>query len=158
MKLPDADIEFKVLDVTSKAFGEHEMIPRKYSCEGEDVNPPLEIKHIPETAKSLVIIVEGTDEPPHERVHWIVWNIPPVHKIHENEMPGDQGLNDFGRNSYSGPCPSSGTGHYSFKVYALDDLIELPEGSQRHELETAMSGHILAYGEITGLYKSHSKH
>ena len=145
--------DFKVLDVTSSAFGNRQTIPRKYTCEGDDVNPPLEIGRIPVEAKSLVLIVEDPDAPLGTWVHWLVWNIPVIHHIHENQIPGDQGLNDFGRNTYGGPCPPSGTHRYLFKVYALDDLIDLPEGSLRTHLEDAMRDHILAVGEIEGRYR-----
>lgn len=145
--------DFKVLDLTSSAFRNGQTIPRKYTCEGDDVNPPLDIGGIPEEAKSLALIVEDPDAPMGTWVHWLVWNIPVIHCIRENEIPGDQGLNDFGRNTYGGPCPPSGTHRYLFKIYALDDLLDLPEGSLRRDIEEAMSDHILAFGELEGRYK-----
>jgi Raf kinase inhibitor-like YbhB/YbcL family protein len=145
--------EYKVLIITSTAFNESDYIPALYTCEGEDINPPLDIKEIPEEAKSLVLIMEGTVEPKGIQSHWLVWNIPITHHIKENEIPGEQGMNDFGRINYGGPCPPSGTHRYIFKVYALETLLDLHEGSMKKDLENAMSSHIVAYGELVGLYK-----
>jgi Raf kinase inhibitor-like YbhB/YbcL family protein len=156
MQQPSFETEFKVLHVTSAAFGDKGNIPREYTCEAKDVNPPLEIGPIPEEAKSLALIFEDPDAPSGTWLHWLVWNIPILHHIHENEIPGDQGKNDFGRNEYGGPCPPSGKHRYIFKVYALDDLIDLPEGSTRDQVEDAMRSHIVAYGELAGVYKRSS--
>ena len=145
--------DYKALNVTSKAFSERGMIPAKYTCDGEDINPPLDLGLVPAEAKSLVLIIEDPDAPAGTWLHWLVWNIPVTHHLLEQEIPGEQGLNDFGRNAYGGPCPPSGTHRYFFKVYALDDLIDLPDGSTRREVEDAMRDHILAYGELVGLYK-----
>lgn len=151
--------EYKVLNVASAAFNNMGYIPRKYTCEGDNINPPLQIGPIPEEAKSLVLIIEDPDAPGGTWLHWLVWNIPASHRINENEIPGEEGLNDFGNTAYGGPCPPSGVHRYYFKVYALDDLIDLPGGSQRSKVEAAMRDHIVAYGELVGLYKkvSHRK-
>mgnify|MGYP003576707513 CR=1 FL=1 len=149
--------EFKALHLTSAAFGDKGNIPHEYTCDGGDVNPPLEIAAIPIEAKSLALIIDDPDAPTGTWLHWLVWNIPIIQHIRENEIPGEQGINDFGRNDYGGPCPPSGTHRYIFKVYALDDLIDLPEGSTRNQVEDAMYGHILAYGELTGVYKRVSR-
>jgi Raf kinase inhibitor-like YbhB/YbcL family protein len=156
MQQPSSPDGFKVLHLTSAAFSDKGNIPREYTCDGEDVNPPLEIGAIPLEAKSLALIFEDPDAPSGTWLHWLVWNIPIIQHIHENEIPGEQGMNDFNRNDYGGPCPPSGTHRYIFKVYALDDLIDLPEGSTRNQVEDAMRGHILAYGELTGVYKRSS--
>ncbi len=148
--------DFKVLHLTSAAFGDKGNIPSEYTCDGTDVNPPLEIGAIPLEARSLALIFEDPDAPSGTWLHWLVWNIPILQHIYENDIPGEQGLNDFGRNDYGGPCPPSGTHKYIFKVYALDDLIHLPEGSTRSRVEEAMQGHILAYGELAGVYKRSS--
>jgi Raf kinase inhibitor-like YbhB/YbcL family protein len=153
MQQTEVKADFKVLTVTSESFASKTVIPRKFTCEGEDVNPPLDIGGIPEETKSIVLIVEDPDAPSGTWLHWLVWNIPVTHHIHENEIPGDQGLNDFGRNIYGGPCPPSGTHRYFFKIYALDDLLDLPEGSLRKDVEDAMLDHIVAYGELEGRYK-----
>lgn len=153
MHQPEIQTDYKVLQIASTAFTANGNIPRMYTCEGEDINPPLDIQEIPSGAHSLAVIMEDPDAPGGTFLHWLVWNIPITHHINENEVPGEQGLNDFGRNSYGGPCPPSGTHRYIFKVYALDDLIDLPEGSLRKDVENEMRKHILAYGELTGVYR-----
>jgi Raf kinase inhibitor-like YbhB/YbcL family protein len=141
------------LTVTSPAFENNKFIPSKYTCDGDDVNPPLIIKGIPEATKSLVLIVDDPDAPMGTWDHWIVWNIPPTNKIEENSVPGTEGFNDFRRHSYGGPCPPSGTHRYFFKVYALDTKLNLDSNSRKKDIEKAMKGHILAQGELVGLYR-----
>ena len=145
--------EFRVLAVTSTAFHPNEFIPKKYTCEGEDINPPLDVGGFPQETKSLAIIIDDPDAPRGMWVHWVLWNIPITHHIDEKSIPGLQGWNDFGRNNYGGPCPPSGTHRYFFKVYALDATLELPANTTKQQLEQAMIGHILAFGELIGLYK-----
>jgi len=140
------------LTITCSAFENRGVIPAKYTCDGDDVNPPLSVDGIPEGTQSLVLIVDDPDAPMGTWDHWVVWNIPPVKKIEENSVPGTEGLNDFGRHSYGGPCPPSGTHRYFFKVYALDTKLDLDANSRKKNLERAMQGHILAKGEIIGLY------
>ena len=153
MQQTEIPTDYRALNITSPAFKAGGNIPTRFTCDGEDVNPPLEILHIPQEAKSLVLIVEDPDAPGGIWLHWLVWNIPVTHHIKESDIPGDQGVNDFGRNDYGGPCPPSGTHRYFFKIYALDDVLDLPEGSHRKEVEKAMQDHILAYGEVMGVYK-----
>ena len=143
----------KELVVTSPAFAQNGFIPTKYTCDGNDVNPPLKIEGIPKETESLVLIVDDPDAPMGTWDHWIVWNIPPVEKIGENSVPGVEGLNDFNRHSYGGPCPPSGTHRYFFNVYALDTKLDLDRNSRKKDVEKAMKGHILAKGQIIGLYK-----
>jgi len=128
-------------------------IPSTYTCEGNDINPPLDIEGIPDKAHSLVLIVDDPDAPGKTWVHWLVWNIPITHHIKENSVPGEQGWNDFKRIAWGGPCPPSGTHRYFFKVYALDTLLELSSKTTKKELEQAMGEHILAFGELVGVYK-----
>jgi len=149
----EARIDQKALRVSSPAFKPDGNIPSRYTCEGEDINPPLDIKQIPAEAKSMVLIIEDPDAPMGTWLHWLVWNIPIVHRINENEVPGDQGLNDFGKIEYGGPCPPSGIHRYYFNVYALDDLLDLPEGSSKSEVEAAMQNHIIANGQVMGVYQ-----
>jgi Raf kinase inhibitor-like YbhB/YbcL family protein len=156
MKLVDVREDYKLLILRSKAFENNCEIPRKYTCEGVNVNPPLQIDGIPAKAKSLVLIVDDPDAPGGTWVHWVVWNIPPTHQINEDEVPGVQGINDFGVNLYGGPCPPSGTHNYHFRVYALNALLDLPEGSSRHDVELAMDNHIIGYGELVGVYHKKS--
>jgi len=141
------------LTITSSVFENKEFIPSKYTCDGEDVNPPLTIERIPEKTKSLVLIVDDPDAPSGIWDHWIVWDIPPTNKIKEDSVPGVEGTNDFNKRSYGGPCPPSGTHRYFFKVYALDAKLNLDQGSRRAEIQEAMEGHILAKGELVGLYE-----
>jgi len=143
----------KELTISSPAFKNNGFIPAKYTCDGDDVNPPLNIEGIPKEAQSLVLIVDDPDAPAGTWDHWIVWDIPPIQKIEENSTPGTQGLNDFRRRSYGGPCPPSGTHRYFFKVYALDTKLRLDPNSRKKGVESAMKGHIIAQGQIIGLYK-----
>ncbi|HII60278.1 YbhB/YbcL family Raf kinase inhibitor-like protein [Pyrococcus horikoshii] len=148
----------------SSVFGNNEFIPAKYTCEGVDINPPLKIEGLSDNVKSLVIIVDDPDAPMGTFTHWIAWNIPPVTEIPEGiPKQGEvdkpihiiQGRNDFGRIGYNGPCPPRGHGvhHYHFKVYALDTTLNLKPGASRKELEKAMEGHVIQYGELVGLYE-----
>lgn len=153
MHTTDIPTEYKPLIITSSVFEQNGNIPAKYTCEGRDINPPLDIAEIPEKAHSLVLIVDDPDAPGKTWVHWLVWNIPVTHHIKENSVPGEQGLNDFKRIAWGGPCPPSGTHRYFFKVYALDTLLELSSKTTKKELEQAMGEHILAFGELVGVYK-----
>lgn len=129
------------------------MMPMKYTCDGSNVSPPLDISGIPEEALTLAIIMEDLQSPVNKWVHWLVWNIPITNHLKENKIIGIEGLNDFCKNFYCGPCPYYGRHQYSFKIYALDTLIRLPSKSKRHELEKAMAGHIIGFGEWTIQYE-----
>lgn len=146
------EISLKVLKISSSAFINNGIIPKKYTCDGININPPLGITLIPEDAVSLAIIMEDPDAPINTWTHWLVWNVPITHSLHENAPQGIDGLNDFCKHFYCGPCPMSGTHHYVFKVYALDCLLNLHANTKKRELEREMSEHILAYGELTGVY------
>jgi len=148
-----AEEDIRTLNVTSEAFAPHTYIPSKYTCDGENINPPLNIDNIPKDAKSLALIIDDPDAPIRTWVHWIVWNIPPSKKIKEKSIPGIEGVNDFRQHHYGAPCPPSGTHHYHFKVYALRDNIDINSNSTKRELEKAMSPYIIAFGELVGLYK-----
>lgn len=141
------------LSISSTAFAAGGMIPSKYTCDGANVNPPLDIEGIPDNAKSLALIVDDPDAPAGTWVHWVVWNIPVASHLNENEAPGTQGTNDFNRRNYGGPCPPSGTHRYFFKVYALDAMLNLPDNTGKSQLLKAMEGHIVASGELMGLYQ-----
>ena len=143
----------KKLIVTSPAFENNGFIPSKYTCDGDDFNPVLLIKDAHEATQSLALIVDDPDAPMGTWDHWIVWNISPTEKIEENSVPGTEGLNSFRRHSYGGPCPPFGTHRYFFKVYALDTRLAIEPNSKKKDVEKAMEGHILAKGEIVGLYK-----
>ena len=142
----------KQLVVSSPAFKNNQPIPIEYTCDGEDVNPPLNIEGTPSKTKSLVLIIDDPDAPMGTWDHWIVWNIPPKAKIEENAVPGIEGMNSFKRHTYGGPCPPSGTHRYFFKIYALDTLMNLPQSSRKKDIEKAIKDHTLAKGELIGLY------
>ena len=144
------------LKLSSPAFRHSDSIPSKYTCDGADVNPPLVIENAPLNAKSLALIVDDPDAPAGNWVHWVVWNIDPTtDEIRENTVPSGalQGINDFRKHDYGGPCPPSGTHRYFFKLYALDMMLSLGPKANKAELERAMKGHIVTQGELIGLYK-----
>lgn len=141
------------MKISSPDFKHNEFIPRKFTCEGEDINPALVIEEIPRQAQSLSLIVDDPDAPMGTWVHWVLYDIPMVNRIGENSIPGKQGINNFGRRDYGGPCPPSGTHRYFFKIYALDGMLNLKEGISKGELEKMMQGHILDRAELVGLYK-----
>ena len=144
--------EDAVMKISSPSFEHQKTIPKKFTCQGEDVNPALHIQDIPQNAKSLALIVDDPDAPGGTWVHWVVFDIPVTTEIKENTIPGKQGHNDFGRNDWGGPCPPSGTHRYFFKVYALDTVLNLREGITKQVLEAAMKGHAVAQAELIGLY------
>ena len=141
------------MKLTSPEFKNNAPIPKKFTCQGEDVNPALTIQDIPKGAKGLALVIDDPDAPMGTWVHWVVYDIPIITEIEENGIPGTQGMNDFGRNDYGGPCPPSGEHRYFFKVYALDSELNLEEGIRKEALEKAMEGHILDRAELIGLYR-----
>jgi len=143
------------MKISSKEFKHSQPIPSKFTCQGEDINPSLNIENIPEGAKSLSLIVDDPDAPMGTWVHWVVFDLPVASEIGENSIPGKQGSNDFGRKDYGGPCPPSGRHRYLFKIYALDQKLNLAEGISKKELEQAMQGHILDQAELIGLYEKY---
>jgi Raf kinase inhibitor-like YbhB/YbcL family protein len=138
--------------IVASDFEHNQPIPKRYTCDGEDINPPLAIEGIPEETKSLVLIVDDPDAPVGTWVHWVVWNIPVTSAIAENSVPGKEGFNSWNRNSYGGACPPDGTHRYFFKVYALDIVLDLGVNANKADVEKAMKGHIVAQGELIGLY------
>ena len=142
------------LKVSSMAFADNSAIPMKYSCEGEEVSPPLSISDVPAGTKSLAIIVHDPDAPKEGGfTHWVVWNISVTDRLPENFKGAEQGLNGSGQPGYKGMCPPTGTHHYHFIVYALDTMLSLDAKTDKATLEKNMQGHILAQGELVGLYK-----
>ena len=141
------------LRVRSVAFSQGGHIPPKYTCEGDNVNPPLEISGYPENTRSLAIVVEDPDAPKGVYDHWLVWNIPPNEAIAENSKPGVVGRNSFGNVGYGGPCPPSGSHRYFFKVYALDTNLDIAAGSDKEHLENAIKDHVVAAGELMAHYQ-----
>lgn len=148
----------KILDLQSSAFTDNEMIPSKYTCEGKNVVPPLQISNTPAGTKSLALILDDTDVPSAPGgifTHWVVWNMPPNTKgiIEGQEPDGILGKGTSGKEGYIGPCPPTGTHHYHFKLFALDTVLTLEKGSDKQSLENAMISHILDETELIGLYK-----
>jgi Raf kinase inhibitor-like YbhB/YbcL family protein len=144
------------LRITSTAFTEGKPIPPVYTCQGQNINPPLAIAGVPPGTKSLTLVVDDPDAPMGTWDHWVMWNIDPATtKINENSEPLDaiQGRNSGGMNRYAGPCPPSGTHRYFFKLYALDARLTLPSSAAKRDLESAMQGHILAQAQLMGTYK-----
>ena len=143
------------MKLTSPVFQNNEKIPPQYTCDGEDVNPPLEISEVPENTQSLVLIFDDPDAPMGTWVHWLVWNTDPATtEIAENTVPTDavEGITSFGQPGYGGPCPPSGTHRYFFKLYALDTRIDLTAEADKEKLEQAIEGHILDQVKLIGLY------
>jgi Raf kinase inhibitor-like YbhB/YbcL family protein len=141
------------LAVSSPAFENDGDIPNKYTCDGDEINPPLRIDNIPEEAKSLALIVEDPDAPKGVFDHWLVWNIEPTGDIAEDSVPGTVGANSFGDTAYGGPCPPSGTHRYYFRVFALDTHLNLDAGADKKALEQTMHPQIIAEGVLMGRYK-----
>jgi len=144
------------MKISSPAFAHNGVIPAKYTCEGEDINPPLEFSDVPNNARSLSLIVDDPDAPAGTWVHWLVWNIDPsLGRISEGQRNSDslEGTTSFGRTGYGGPCPPSGTHRYFFKLYALDTILNLPTSASNQDLEKAMQGHIISQAELMGTYK-----
>ncbi len=145
--------EQEELKVKSQAFGMGESIPEKYTCDGEDVNPPLEIENVPAGTQSLALIMDDPDAPIGNFTHWVVFDIPAGKtKIEEGSVPGVEGMNDFSRTSYMGPCPPSGEHRYFINVYALKDTLGLESKAQREKVEKAMKGKAIAKGSLMGKY------
>ncbi|MBM4271663.1 MAG: YbhB/YbcL family Raf kinase inhibitor-like protein [Deltaproteobacteria bacterium] len=147
--------------ITSSAFTEGSMIPAKYTCDGQDISPPLAWREAPAGTKSFALICDDPDAPMGTWVHWVVYNIPPnIDKLDENVKPEKefkdgmrQGSNSWPRIGYGGPCPPSGTHRYYFKLYALDTMLELKTGATKAQVLQAMKGHVLAESQLMGKYK-----
>jgi Raf kinase inhibitor-like YbhB/YbcL family protein len=148
------------IKVTSPAFAEGQMIPAEYTADGRNISPPLEWSPAPEGTVSIALINDDPDAPMGTWVHWVVYNIPAdVTSLEENVLPSEtlpngaiHGTTDFGRIGYGGPAPPSGTHRYYFKVYALDTMLDLPARATKGQVESVMAGHILAYGQLLGMY------
>jgi Raf kinase inhibitor-like YbhB/YbcL family protein len=146
--------------VTSSAFSQGGNIPSKYSCDGNDISPPISWSKGPDGTKSYALIADDPDAPMGTWVHWVIYNVPPsitslpenVPKSPEGIEDSVQGINDFKRHGYSGPCPPGGTHRYSFKVYALDTILKAEAGLTKKKLLKIMEGHILGQGELMGTY------
>ena len=150
------------LSLSSIAFQDGERIPAKYTCEGQDISPPLVWSEPPQGTQSLALIVDDPDAPGGVFTHWVVFNILPDSRQLPEAIPAQaqlpsgalQGKNDFGRIGYGGPCPPPGRPHrYRFTLYALDRVLDLKAGVSKKQVVGAMQGHILAQGQLTGTYQ-----
>ena len=147
------------LDVTSPAFALGGAVPRRHTCEGEDLSPALAWNNVPDGTRSFAIVVDDPDAPGRVWVHWLAWDIPGTARglpegVRPDEAGFSQGMTDFRRVGYGGPCPPQGHGahRYFFRVYALDARLNLAPGASRGELDAAMRGHILGQGELMGKF------
>ncbi|HRD55188.1 MAG TPA: YbhB/YbcL family Raf kinase inhibitor-like protein [Parachlamydiaceae bacterium] len=143
------------MEITSPVFEHHQTIPVKYTCQGENISPPLIFKEIPQNTKSLVLIMDDPDAPGGTFDHWLVWNIDPESKgLSEGQQGLMTGLNSYSNNQYKGPCPPPGKPHrYFFNLYALDTLIDMPASSRKQELEKAIQDHILHKAQLIGIFE-----
>ena len=143
------------ISLKSPAFENNGYIPDRYTCKGMDISPPLILHDIPAGTKTMALIVEDPDAPMGTWVHWIAWNIPVISEIKEGKLPDGsmEGLNDFERTKYGGPCPPSGVHHYLFKLYALDITLDLGQNSRKSDVEDIIQDHVIEKAELIGLYK-----
>jgi len=148
------------MEIMSAAFEDGGEIPEKYTCDSEDVSPPLEWTEVPEDTKTLALICDDPDAPMGTWVHWVVFDIPgdtaklperipPERKLENGAI---QGMNDFNKIGYGGPCPPSGTHRYFFKIYALDTKLDLPSGATKNHVMLSMEGHVLDEAHLMGTY------
>lgn len=153
------------LKIKSPAFQHNESIPRKYTCEGDDISVPLEWEGVPEETKSLALIVEDPDAPDPLApqmifTHWVLYNLSPdTRKLHEGASPDQlpdgarEGVNDFDNTGYGGPCPPTGMHRYFHKLHALDIELGQLDNPSKEDLEKAIEGHIIDYAELVGTYQ-----
>ena len=146
----------EAMQLASTAFENGATIPVQYTCDGQNIHPPVSFVDIPKNTRSLVLIVHDPDAPAGDWTHWTLWDIPAtMQQIAENEMPKGAvtGMNSFAQTGYGGPCPPSGQRHhYAFDAYALDTSLILSNQNTRQELLHEMKPHILAQAELVGLY------
>jgi len=151
-----------LMQLTSSAFKTSTAIPKQFTCEGKNVSPPLTWTGTPTNVKSFALIADDPDAPSGTWVHWVVYDLPatttelPEDTPKSQLIPGNakQGITDFKQVGYGGPCPPPGKPHrYFFKLYALDEMLNLKPGATKKDIEKAMSGHILATAELVGTYE-----
>jgi len=158
-KFPEAPMN---IQLASTAFANGQSIPQKYTCDGDDISPPLTWTGAPAGVKTFALITDDPDAPAGIWVHWVIYNLPPdATGLTEDTPKSDslpngakQGVNDFKNVGYGGPCPPPGKAHrYFFKLYALDTTLDLPSGATKADLLKAMDGHVLAQGQLMGTYQ-----
>jgi Raf kinase inhibitor-like YbhB/YbcL family protein len=148
------------IKITSTAFEEGGMIPKQYTCDAQDISPPLGWSDVPEGTKTFALICDDPDAPMGTWVHWVLFNLPAnINGLPENIPPqktlengAKHGKNDFRKLGYGGPCPPGGTHRYYFKIYGLDTSVDSDPGISKEDLLKAMEGHILAEGQLMGRY------
>ena len=148
------------MTLTSTAFVAEGLIPAKFTCDGENISPALAWNPPPTGTKSLALVVEDSDAPSQTFIHWVLYDLPPdIHRLPEKVLPqpflkqgGVQGKSSFGQYGYGGPCPPNGTHQYIFKLYALNQIMDLPPGTTQADLLKAMQSHILAKAYLAGKY------
>ncbi|HEY47433.1 MAG TPA: YbhB/YbcL family Raf kinase inhibitor-like protein [Anaerolineae bacterium] len=146
--------------LSSTSFTEGDPIPQRYSCDGEDISPPMQWTDPPEDTVSFALIVDDPDAPVGTWVHWVLYNLPADTRSLTEAFPSDadlpdgskNGENSWGRLGYGGPCPPGGTHRYFFKLYALDLMLDIAAGATKDQLLQAMEGHILAESDLMGTY------
>ena len=149
------------IKISSSAFEDGGMIPSEYTCDGDDISPPLRWEDLPEKTKTIAIICDDPDAPGGTFVHWVLYDVPANKEHLDKGLPDDetfdngtrQGITSFGKTGYGGPCPPSGTHRYFFKIYALDVKINTATIIDKEHLLKAMEGHLLGQGKLMGLYK-----
>lgn len=146
-----------IFSISSASFSYGEIIPAKFTCEGQDQSPELDWENVPPGTESFVLIMDDPDAPAGTWTHWVIYDIPgKLSHIGNGEKVGKEGLNSWGRRGYGGPCPPPGHGihRYFFKIYALDTLtVDLPPGAETGEVKAAFNGHVLAVAEYMGIYE-----
>ena len=157
-QIPNQVRDDKLFQLTSSAFSHYQPIPEQYTCDGEDISPPLTVTGAPKEAQSFLLIVDDPDSPTGEFVHWVVANIlPDVQEIAEGTIPSEStpGMTSFGKEQYGGPCPPKGTHRYFFTLYALDIKLGLI-GKTKKELMDSINGHSFAKATLIGTYEKKS--
>ena len=144
------------LELTSPAFDDGEPIPRKHTCDGEDVSPALHWSSVPDGTRTLALILHDPDAPSGDFTHWVAWNIDPgPGELGEGAPAPAEGTSGFGRPGYGGPCPPPGHGahRYFHQLYALDTELDLETGASREQLQDALDGHVLGEARLMGTYE-----
>lgn len=149
------------MQLISPVFHSQGSIPPQYTCDGQDLSPPLRWDDVPTATQSLALICDDPDAPGRTFVHWVVFNLPADCRSLPEGVPntptlsegGSQGINDFGKLGYGGPCPPRGSHRYFFKLYALDRVLNLQPGATKSQVTAAMQDHILAEAELMGYYE-----
>ena len=142
------------ITISSAAFSDSGDIPRRHTCDGEDLSPPLSFAGVPSDAQELALLVEDPDAPGGTFVHWVAWGVDPSRGgLADGETPPGSGINGFGQQGYGGPCPPKGPAHrYVFTVFALSDVLDLRPGASADDLRRAIASRLIAEGRMTGRY------